>query len=180
MQLPNLPCRLRCSQWQLGSLRLVSPLPSSSLSFSVSLCLSLSLSPCGVVVVLLCCVCVWCVRGVMCGVVYVVWHRENLVCPLRTCCVYDKTSPCMLPPPAHVENTCTRGAGAHGFFPACHTQHTHHNPPQQYDHTTRRDSLRETETQRDRERKQEEDKTTEEKRQDKKRKDKKRKEKTRQ
>ena len=49
------------------------------LLFSLCPCLlSLSLSPCGVAVLLLCCV---------------VWHRENPVCPLKTCpCARSKRS----------------------------------------------------------------------------------------
>ena len=96
-----------------------------------------------------------------------------------------KTSPCMPAPRAHVENTCTRGAGTHGVFQrvTTHTNtHTHTTP--QPTTTARPPHHTETDTERDRDRREkdrerrqrkktdnerrgderEEDKTTEERR----------------
>ena len=89
----------------------------SSLSVPVFfLCLlsvspSRSLSVCLRVVLWSCCVVS---RVVVCGVLCVVWHRENPVCPLKTC-------PCVPAPRAHVE-THVRAVPVHtGTFLNAHT-----------------------------------------------------------
>ena len=102
----------------LFCLLLSSPLLSllCRLLFSVPvffLCLCLSLSPCGVVVVLLCCV-------LSCVVVCVVWHRENPVCPLKTCpCVRSKRAR-VYRHHAHMLNTCARGASTQVYVSNVH------------------------------------------------------------